>query len=86
MISDINNAFGGKINAYRVLVWKPERKLTTCNTRFTREDVIKMDLEETGWEGADWMCLICYGNKLGDLVNTMINLWVLSNAGRFLTS
>jgi hypothetical protein len=86
VISDINNTFWGERNAYSVLVWKPERKLTTCNTRFTREDVIKMDLEETGWEGVEWMCLIRYGNTLRDLVNTVVNLWVLRNAGRFLTS
>ena len=60
--------------------------MATCNTRFTRDDVIKIDLEETGWEGVDWMCLIRYGNTLGDLVNIMVNLWVLSNAGRFLTA
>ena len=40
-----------------------------------------MDFEETGWEGADWMGLICYGDTWGDLVNTVVNLWVLSNAG-----
>jgi hypothetical protein len=45
-----------------------------------------MDLEETRWEGVDWMHLIRDGDMWGDLVNTVVNLWVLQNAGRFLTS
>ena len=45
-----------------------------------------MDLEETGWEGVDWMRLIHNGDTQGDLVNTVVNLWVLRNAGRFLTN
>jgi hypothetical protein len=40
-------------------MWKPERKLTTCKTR---EDDYKMDLEEIGWEGVDWMHLIRDGD------------------------
>jgi hypothetical protein len=32
--------------------------LPLVRPRCTREDVIKMDLEETGWEGVDWMRLI----------------------------
>jgi len=56
--------------------------------RCTKEDVIKMDLEEMGWEGVDWMHLIRDGDMWGggDLVNTVVNIWVLQNAGRFLTS
>jgi hypothetical protein len=45
-----------------------------------------MDLEATGWEGVDWMNLICDGDTWGDLVNIIVNFWVLQNAGRFLTS
>jgi hypothetical protein len=45
-----------------------------------------MDLEETGWEGVDWMCPIRDGDTWGDIVKTTVNFRVLQNAGRFLTS
>jgi hypothetical protein len=44
-----------KINAYRILVGKPEgnRPLETPRRRWVNN--IKMDLRETLWDGMDWI-------------------------------
>jgi hypothetical protein len=44
---------GAKLNAYRVLVEKPERKRPLGRSRRRWVDNIKMDLGETGWGGMD---------------------------------
>jgi hypothetical protein len=41
-----------------------------------------MDLREIGWDGMDWIGLA----QEKALVNTVMNLWVLSNVGKFLSS
>jgi hypothetical protein len=45
-------------NACKVLVGKPERKRPLGSRRRRREDNIRMDLREIGWEGVDWMHLV----------------------------
>jgi hypothetical protein len=42
-------------NAYNVLVGKPEGKRPLRRPRHKREDDIRMDLREIGWEGC--ICL-----------------------------
>jgi hypothetical protein len=44
---------GGKRNAYRILVGKPEGRRRLGRPRHIWEDNIKMDLEEVGWHGLD---------------------------------
>jgi len=44
-------------DVYRVLVGKPEGKRPLGRTRLRREDNIKMDFQEVGCEGMDWMDL-----------------------------
>jgi hypothetical protein len=46
-----------KINAYRVLVGKPEGKRLLGIPRRRRDDNIKMHLREVGWGGMDWIDL-----------------------------
>jgi hypothetical protein len=42
----------------KILIGKPERKNRPLGrTKRKREDNIRMDLRETGWEGVDWMHL-----------------------------
>jgi len=41
------------------------------------EDNIKMDLEEVGWEGVDWIHLAQDRDQWRDLVNTVMNLRLL---------
>jgi hypothetical protein len=57
--------------AYRVLVGKPEGKipLERCNCR--RGDNIKMDHQELGSQGMDWI------NMTQVVVNMVMNVWVL---------
>jgi hypothetical protein len=42
---------------YRVLVGKPEGKRKLRRFRRRWEDNIKMDLQEVGWGGMDWIDL-----------------------------
>jgi hypothetical protein len=44
-------------NLYRVLVGKPEGKRPLGRPRRRWEDGIKMDLQETGWGGVEWIHL-----------------------------
>jgi hypothetical protein len=49
-------------------------------------DKIKMDLRETGWDVMDWIDLAQDRDQWRALVNTVMNLWVPLNAGKFLSS
>ncbi|KAJ4449410.1 hypothetical protein ANN_00809 [Periplaneta americana] len=44
-------------NSYRVLVGRPEEKIPLGRPRRRREDNIKMDLREVGYDGRDWINL-----------------------------
>jgi hypothetical protein len=43
-----------KITAYTILIGKPEVMIPLGTPRRKREDNIKMDLKEGGWEGVNW--------------------------------
>jgi hypothetical protein len=47
---------------------------------------IKMDLREIGWDGIDWIDLTQDKDQWRALVNTIMNLQVPENAGKFLSS
>jgi hypothetical protein len=61
---------------YRVLVGKPEGKRRLGRPRRRREDNIKMDLQEVGCGGMDWIMLAQDRDKWHTLVNPVMNLWV----------
>jgi hypothetical protein len=42
-------------NTHKILVGKPERKKLLGRTRRRWEDNIRMDLEEIGYDGLDWI-------------------------------
>jgi len=44
-----------------------------------------MDFKEIGWRGMDWIPLAHYRNKWRSLVNTVVNLRLPKNSGKFLT-
>jgi len=60
----------------RVLVGKPEGKSPLGRPRRTWEDNIKMDLQEVGCGGMDWIELAQDRDRLWALVNAVMNLRV----------
>jgi hypothetical protein len=69
-------------NAYKILVEKPGGKRPLGRPRCRWVANIKMDLRERGWDGMDWINLV----QDRDQWNTVINLRVPLNAGKFLAS
>jgi hypothetical protein len=67
---------GEKMNAYRILVGKPEGKRPLGKPRRRCVGNIKMDLGETGWDGVDWIDLAQDRDQWRALVNTVMNLRV----------
>jgi len=60
----------------RVLVGKPEGKRPFGRPRHRWEDSIKMDLQEVGCGGMDWIRLAQDRDRWRALVNVVINLQV----------
>jgi hypothetical protein len=50
--------YGGEESIYRVLVGKPEEKRPLVRPRRRWEGNIKLDLQEVGYGGMDWMKLV----------------------------
>jgi hypothetical protein len=47
----------GQINAYRILVRRPEEKRSVGRPRFRCEDIIKKNIIEKLFEAADWFLM-----------------------------
>jgi hypothetical protein len=62
-----------KINAYRILVGKPEGKRPLRRPISRLVDNIKMDFREIGWGDMDWIHLAQDRDQWRDLVNTVMN-------------
>jgi len=71
---------------YRVLVGKPEGKRPLGRPRHRWEDNIKMDLQELGCGGMDWIELAQDRDRCRAPVNVVMNPRVPLIAGNFLTS
>jgi hypothetical protein len=74
---------GAKRNAYRILVVKPEGKRLLGRPRRRWVDNIKIDLRGIGWD--DCIDLAQDRDQRRALVNTVMNLRVPQNAGKFLS-
>jgi hypothetical protein len=67
---------GERRGVYRVLVGKPEGKRPLGGTRRRWEDNIKMDLQEVGCGGLEWIELAQDSDKWWAIVNVVMNLRV----------
>jgi len=76
---------GERRGVYRVMVVNLRWKDHLDDGR-TREDNIKMDLQEVGCGHMDWIELGQERNMFRALVNAIMNLRVPQNAGNFLTN
>jgi hypothetical protein len=61
---------------YRVLVGRPEERRPLGRPRCGWEDNIRMDLKETGIDGANWIQLVQDRVQWRSFVSTVINLRV----------
>jgi hypothetical protein len=68
----------GERNAYRVLVGRPEGKTPPGRLKSWWEDNSKMDFQEIGWCGMDWIHLTEVRDQWHALVDTVMNLLVVS--------
>jgi hypothetical protein len=62
---------------YRVLVGKPEDKRPLRRPRCKWEDIIRMDLQEVGCGGMDWIGQAQDRDRWQAIVNEVMNLRVL---------
>jgi hypothetical protein len=67
---------GEKLNAYRLLVGKPEGKRPLRRPRRRWVDNIRMDLGEVGWGDVKWIDLAKDRNRWRAVVNSVLNLRV----------
>jgi len=67
---------GDRRGVFRVLVGKPEGKEPLGRPRSRWEDNIKMDLQEVGSGGMDWIELAQDRGKWRELVNAVMNFRV----------
>jgi hypothetical protein len=77
---------GEKRNAYRIFIGKPEGNKPLCRQCRRWLDNVKMDIREIGWDGVDWIDLAPGRDQWRALVNTVMNLRVPQNSGKFLSS
>jgi hypothetical protein len=69
---------GEERKVYKVLVGKPEGKRPLGRPSRRWEDVVRMDLRETGLGGVDWIRLAQDRNRWWAVVSAVMNLWVLA--------
>jgi len=76
---------GEKGDVYRSLVGKQEEKRPLGRPKRRWEDNIKMDIQEVGYEGMEWIELAQDRDRWRALLNAVMNLRVPETARNFLT-
>ena len=66
----------GRRGENTILVGRPEGNRPLGRSRCRMNDNIKMDIQEVGWGGMDWIELAQNKNSLRDLVNAIMNVRV----------
>ena len=69
-------SMGDRRGVYRVLVGKPEGKRLVWRPRRRWEDNFKVDLQEVGCGGKDWIELAQDRDRWRAHVTAVMNLWV----------
>jgi hypothetical protein len=67
-------------------VGKPGGKRSLGGPRNRLENTIKMDIRETGWGGVEWINGTQDRDQWNAIANTIINLRVSLNFGKFLSN
>jgi len=75
-MGEARSKYEERIGAYRVLLGKPERKRLFGRLSLRWEDNIKMDLQEVGCGGMEWIDLAQDRDRWQALVNEVMNLRV----------
>jgi len=64
---------GERRGVYRILEGGPEGKRPLGTPRRIWEDNIKIDLQEIGWVGMDWIELVWDRDRCRDLIKAVMN-------------
>jgi len=76
-VTDVTcNTYGEEKKLYRVLVGKPEGKRPLGRPRHRWEDNSKMDLQEVGFGGLEWIDVSQDRDRWWALANAVMNFWV----------
>jgi hypothetical protein len=67
---------GNRTGANRVLVQRPEGKRPSGRPRHRWEGNIKIELQDVGWGGMDWIDLAESRERRRALVDAVMNMWV----------
>ena len=67
---------GDRRSEYRVLMVRPDGRRPVGRPRYRREDTVKVDLQEVGWGGSDWIALAPDRGRWGALVIAVIKFRV----------